>query len=525
MKINIQKQFILSLALFLVAYGLLLLCWINAFPHVKPRGSLAVELNEYYTSVVPLYDVETRKTFFMLIVAFVGIFSVALKLFRNKRIRSSDSKYRQFSLLSLLGISGIIIAYIVMGPHYSFSCCALEIGIISLYFISFWSPTRATALKITQPLSFPRRRESIVTYSSNIQYNLFGKAAIVILYCIAGAALIFLVSHTLKHFMFVAAPSSMDFVLNVGVHFSALLSNSMRLADGYAWGSGVKPTYGLLLPEIASHVLAFSSFSISSWLHLLQSLQIVLISCFLLAAGLSSRHPITLLYVCIALLLYDPASVLLYFPNHGGWRYLGVALVMLALSIAVFQNKRLSLLSKILFATLAFLINFETGIILSLGFCASELFSRHHGWFRVIKYSLFTAIFTAFSLLLLLHRFSQEVLSPIFPILGKLHNSSFGGEMYVVIPAFAAVFIHASIVLWRTANSGIKNAYQELGVVCAVYCLLWSMYYIDRPNVIYFSSIALVYAFLANRLYADVRWLMGSQQKLSILLFFPLAFA
>jgi hypothetical protein len=497
MRVFGQKQFLLSASLLFIAIALLLLCWLNAMPPIKPRGELASELYQYYTSVVPLYDTDIRKKFFMLVIAYIGFFAVALKLLRNKISDTENNTYAVFSALCIIGVMGVIAAYVILGFKASRTMIITDIGIAVLYLIS---------------ASFCRQ-------------SVIKRMAACALYGLAGTAFVLLMCVIFKHIGMVSSPTGLDYILNFNVHFSALLSNSMRIADGYTWGNGILPSYGILFPEIASHLLGFSAFSIPSWLHFLQYLQILLICCFLLAAVLSTRKPITWLYVCCALILFDPSYYLLYFPNHGGWRYLGVAIAILALAAAAFHRKPLTLLQKILIGTLAFLINFETGTILIIGFCATELFVRDRGWLRVTRYVLLTALFMGLALFLFLHTFSLDLLASVFPFLGKLHNSSFGGEQYVVIPALVAVIIHAAIVMWRTANSGIRSAYQELGIVCAVYCLLWSMYFIDRPNIIYFGSISLVYAFLASRLFSDIRWLMGSLQKFAIIFVFFLAFA
>ena len=100
-----------------------------------------------------------------------------------------------------------------------------------------------------------------------------------------------------------------------------------------------------------------------------------------------------------------------------------------------------------------------------------------------------------------------------------------GGEDYRLIPVFAPMFLHCSVILVRwfaePQEEPIKWS-KKFDTLIATWLLGWLIYFIARPNPTYIAVLFSVYLFLFSRLVRDLDWVLSSRSWCHIFATVPL---
>jgi hypothetical protein len=154
-------------------------------------------------------------------------------------------------------------------------------------------------------------------------------------------------------------------VMSLDAHFSGLLGDRLQLTAGLPLFDLVQPDYGFLWPVLFAAIERLEgTFSLAQSVRLIQGSQVVFLLIYALALTIYARG--APLGVAVALLIVVPwihtlhASI--FHPNQAGWRYLGLAIGLLALALA--SNRRLERTTMWLGGVggICVLINYETGV-------------------------------------------------------------------------------------------------------------------------------------------------------------------
>ncbi len=474
----------LTVGIVWISISLFLLYIIDAYSDIKPRGLLAPELYHFSNAGSrPNFDISGRQKLFTYTILLVGLISLWIKGISARyhlRFSASTRILSYINGIAILSILGLYLLYSFKIPGYTI-----------FYSLIF------TTMYITLNTS------NNAALKKMISFFLYGASAI----------LFSIVIWQSTKFGNVPYLFYLPDLFSCDNHLTVLLSSTYRLADGYHWLQGIQPTYGILLPTLAEPILQYFSFSLTSWFYFLESLQFMFIVMFLISMFLQSKSPITFLAVCASLFDFNLFSTNIYFPNHFAWRFVGIAISMLCLSLGCYFKKRISYLQKSLLSSLLFFLNFETGIVFFISFAASEFFSKKQGILRSLKFVFYFLLLTILALYLF---FNLSPLSLIDSLqFTRIVSSALGGWRYFAIPAFVTIVTHSTIIIWRTARSGIRTAQQDVGFIAAMYCLLWSMYFVTRPDFVNFPSLLIVYAFVVYRLWSDVSFVLQKNRLLT----------
>jgi hypothetical protein len=469
------------LALTLISLLLLSLPIAGTHPPIQPIGTLAREFYDYITFVVPLYDVSLNKNIYLSILLAIGVFSMVL----FKAGRGS----------------------LVLSPFSGVELILISIPVLIYIFISFNKP-------LTQSIAYIFISIGLAVGFTFLQGNekfrlVVKKLKMQVFFAIISALLLV---PFFMHFGHVPVLEPVDFIFNIDFHLTALIGPAVRRIDGYPWFHGAEPTYGLLMPVLTSLMFSQSTFTIEKSMAYLQFLQAMLVVLMVIAMFFRSKNFTHLVFVLPTLYFFHPASLLTLVPNHSAWRYMGVAFVFFALSLVCLKRKRLHPVLKGGVGAISVLANFETGLFILAGLIGSEILTQRGQFQR--------ALITAGSAILLILAFVFLItgLAPgeyYYKIYNNLTlNGSIGGEPYNAIPAFAVIVLHCALIVWRTAQSKIRVPHQDFDFVVSIFCLGWSIYFVNRPNTTYLAVIFIVYSFVIMRLLRDVQWMVGYKKKM-----------
>lgn len=176
-------------------------------------------------------------------------------------------------------------------------------------------------------------------------------------------------------------------LLPMEAHYGVLLGDRLQLTAGAPLVDVVEPRYGFLWPVLTAMVeRATGPFTLGQNIRLVQMTQVLCLGVFALALLVQARG--AMLGVAVALLLAAPwlstAHMAVFHPNQAGFRFIGLALTLLALAVCarrpVPARGEPFLLGGV--AGVALLVNYETGIAAGAG-VATFLTLRHlprHGW-------------------------------------------------------------------------------------------------------------------------------------------------
>jgi hypothetical protein len=487
-----SKLFVLAI----LAVLLLVLPAAGMHPPINSVGILAHEWYEYVTSVVPLYDVSLNKEIYLLILLAIGVFAIVIKADRGSHAVLPRAKL--IASIELILISAPVLIYIFITFN------RLLTQRIAYIFISIGLAASFTVLQANK-----RARSVAETFTIQVVFALI-------------SALI--ISHFLMRLGLVPVLEPATFIFNIDLHLSVLIGPAARLIDGYPWLSGAEPSYGLLMPALTSWLFRQSSFSIENCMAYLQYLQAALVALVAIAMFLRSKN-----FICVALVLpvlyfFEPASLLIFIPNHNAWRYMGVAFVFFALSLGCLKRRRLHPALKGAVGAIAVLLNFETGLVIVAALTGSEVLAQRGQLQRALIAAGSALVLILVSVFLITGQIPSEYFYHLYR--NWALNYSVGGEPYNAIPVFAVIVLHCAIIVWRTARSKIRTPHQDFDFVASIYCLGWSMYFVNRPNDTYLATIFIVYSFVFMRLLGDARWIVnGKTQMLSYGFVFLCAFS
>ena len=499
-KISASTLFEQLFAIAVTSLLIIMLPALGSSPDVQPIGDLAREVTGYLTSVVALYDVRVTNITYLMFLASIGLIA-GFFAFGRPNTRIELQKDHPLAIIKLILFVLPVICYVSIAYVKQSANMATWVENI---FISLCLAVCFCALQHSK-----RVGQSVSCWPTEL--------------ILGGLALVLMLPFFL-YFGKVPVMEPSTFIFNIDVHMSNLIAPAFRLLDGYRWMDGVEPAYGFLMPSLSS-VLFSSEILLGNFILYLQFLEVIAVLLFASAIYLRSKSFINLVLILPVLYFFYPGSMHVLVPNHSAWRYLGVAVVFFLLSLPCVKGGRLSPILKGIVGAGAFLINFETGLVLVFGLIGSEVLAKK----LPVRRTFIVLISVIISVLVVISFVTGEALSVVLPYLTRVlsANSAAGGEPYYVIPVFAVVVLHCSVVIWRLAKSKLRTPQQDFDFLAAAYCLGWAPYFINRPSSVYLLVIFLVYSFLLLRLRQDLNWLikgLGPVPSLGTVFFFMFAY-
>jgi hypothetical protein len=293
-------------------------------------------------------------------------------------------------------------------------------------------------------------------------------------------------------------------------HYDGVFGSASQIAEGIQTTSPFLPSYGILwVSAIAAWEKAFGRLDYSFYVRATQVSQMVFWVLVILVFKSWRPHKHLALATCLALLMLflSPQLAVAGFPNQTGIRSLGFPLGVLALMLL--RDKTLKTSSPLfgLCSGVLLLINFETSVSVSLGFCVfltlkclavSQTFTAENNhvknifegfknlsatFFRFacgsgIVISVFVATFRLF-----FNAWPEEMLTYLAII--NRGSEGFMGLPFRPDPWF---FVSFSCAAWMLASRVYKCLYFGFSPTAAVEAaigvmlLTWLPYYVNRPD-------------------------------------------
>ena len=297
-------------------------------------------------------------------------------------------------------------------------------------------------------------------------------------------------------------------------HYATVVAPADLLGAGRALFDEVRPDYGLVLPVLlGGYERRFGPLDLGSTVRLLIALQALYLA---LGAWVFARQARgRLLYALLALVTVTPWFHFdhkgLRFPNQTPWRTIGMALALAVLAALSGRARRRALFVLGLTSGAALLLNFESGVAVSVaaavwacfrfGLLGPGIAARD----RLESAGLFglgiAAAVAALAALvplwlgepLDLPRLPQLVANAAFTA-----SAGFSGWRLTADPWPVAMFAHAAFVLLHAGFGGGRPAGARTAFRAAVAALLvvWFAYYANRPHPWNLSSYYLPYGVL-----------------------------
>jgi len=288
------------------------------------------------------------------------------------------------------------------------------------------------------------------------------------------------------------------------MHLNSTTMSSRAVAAGYGFDY-LPYGYGLLMPSVMSVIDRIThDFTIGHQLRFVQYCQ--LLFCFAALGAYWCYRPRAYLGILAAMLLAGPYWVTgglgIWHQNQTGLRSLGLPLGMLAMALAgrMAPSRAAWLLGAI--GAVAFLINFETAVAVSLGFVIYFVARTRQVpillFLRMACAGLLTIVTWLIIYRLALGRlpFSSDAieLTSSFKILERftqggfglrLFDAGYGNENYVIVPFALMIFAHAIYVAIQSSTRlgrGPLNQHAAMRLAVTTTLLVWFAYYINAPN-------------------------------------------
>ncbi len=311
-------------------------------------------------------------------------------------------------------------------------------------------------------------------------------------------------------------------------HYAVVVAPADLLGAGRALFDDVKPDYGLVLPVlVGGYERRFGPLTLGGEVRLLLALQTLYLA---LGAWVFWRHSRgRFLFALFAFVTvsawfhFDHKG--LRFPNQTPWRTIGMALAIAALAALAGRSRRLTALLLGLTAGLALLLNFESGVAVTVACAVYACFrfgllgpaareADRLGAAALFGLGMLAAVAMAAAVvplalgraLDLLH-LPRLVANAVFTA-----SSGFSGWPLTRDPWPVVMFAHAVFVLLRAAFGGGAPTSPRAAFRAAVAALLvvWFAYYANRPHPWNLSSYSLPYGVLLVDL---LRWTSVSARR------------
>ena len=288
-----------------------------------------------------------------------------------------------------------------------------------------------------------------------------------------------------------------DFLSSQG-HYYVVVGQGDRLAAGHKLFTEVQPHYGLLLPTLSAAYQR--SFDVHlNWgdyvliIQILQGISLVLYGWLYYAY---SRGNWSYCAVALALIvpkhMYDQYGLL--FPPHSGLRLVGVPIALAAMYLTRQAAAFRSALATGAVSALCILINFETGVILSLGMISYHAF-RHRvleKWNLRLWATLAAGFAVGWSSVLLLYLGFFRLFLGYWPDLARFVDlagpsqrtvgSGLGCVPLELEAGAVLIFAHACFIIAQAcARPGLWRYRPAFRASVALMICLWFSYYVNRP--------------------------------------------
>jgi hypothetical protein len=296
------------------------------------------------------------------------------------------------------------------------------------------------------------------------------------------------------------------FVFLNEMHYSSVLGPAERLVQGGLLFDNVTVNYGLFFPVSIS---IFGDFNVSDYLRLQQFSNALFIIFSLLAYGRQAKWQTHVIFA-LGLFILPWTNNLpewIAAPNQTGMRYIGISLAILFLAFNDKCSPNIRVILGGMLSALCLLLNFETGIIISVALMAFVFFTHNlQNWRNcLVKYSLFL-----FSIIVVIAVFwfmaNQLLANPpkldSFQASVKYLSLFLNGLGGVKLPVLSLGFIfltHAGyyiILLVAKWNFRKLENTQAIRLVTSLMIVGWLAYYFNRPEPRNLWIIFVLYGFL-----------------------------
>ncbi|HEY9871597.1 MAG TPA: hypothetical protein V6D08_20740 [Candidatus Obscuribacterales bacterium] len=306
------------------------------------------------------------------------------------------------------------------------------------------------------------------------------------------------------------------FLCNAENHYSVVVAPGDRLAAGFKLFTDITPRYGVLFPLIAAAwEKARGPLTMGEYVRIVCCLQVLFVC---MAAFLYARYARGFLlpagFAIIFLLpSFSTTGSQIYYPNLTGWRFLGFGMAALALLVFPQLSRRTGLFLVGAAAGLSLLMNFETGLVIAVGYLMFLYIVERERFAACRKDAATTAalLMGGFAVSLALWVLLVYLVLGYWPdLLGgfsrllerlvtKVESSSASGFKLFFDPLALLAFFHAAYCLVSTCWSSSFAALGPRGAfrgAISTMILLWFSYYAMCPASHNLVAICFLYGFL-----------------------------
>ncbi len=476
-------------------------------PFVGPH-----QINKFMAQVVPIIDTQAQRTAHL---AVVGILALLILLHRP--------------LLRLGTLAHHIVSQIV---YY----VTLTLSGLAIWWIEAQQPLFTYGRNLTW-LPLVPMTTLVLFYLSHRTYvkRWIGWCSAVVCFgaVIAGVSPAFTTHPDLANATGFLGPDR-DKVLFVQHHFQTIVTQGDRLAAGHRLFSDVKPSYGLLLPTLAAVYQRYvGPLSFGNYVFLIQLLQALSLGLFVWLYYRYSRGRWLYCLAPLALILpfhlYDQPGI--FVPNQSAWRFIGVSLALATMYATRTMRPFPSAVISGAVSVLCLLLNFEVGIIMTIGLaCFLAFRQRLFENVALVKSTRLAMLFVVGSVGVLglfvvffrltLGDFPDPIgLIELAAFSRLLSSSGLGGVPLSLFAWPLLIFAHSFFVVGQACTRrDLSRFHPAFRASLGIMTCLWFGYFVNRPQIWNLWSYYLFYGFLVIDLLRFIDLQLIIQKRLSAML-------
>lgn len=325
-----------------------------------------------------------------------------------------------------------------------------------------------------------------------------------------------------------------DKIIFVQHHFQAIVAQGDRLAVGHQLFSEVRPSYGLLLHTLAAAYQRYvGPLSFGNYVFIIQLLQALSLGLFVWLSYRYSRGRWLYCLAPLALILpfhaYDQPGI--FVPNQSAWRFIGIPIALATMYTTRNVRPLPSALISGAVSVLCLLLNFEVGIIMTIGLVSFLAFRQRVFESFDVVFSIRLALQFAvggvgvLGLFVVFFRFALgnfpdlARVSELAAVIRLISSSGLGGVPLSLLAWPMLIFAHSFyVVVQACTQRGLSRFRPAFRASLGIMTCLWFGYFVNRPQIWNLWSYYLFYGFLIIDLLRFIDLQLIVRKRLSALL-------